>query len=266
MNTQGHQPRETSGNFSGCSMNASAFWTAVAERSGDTAFGRRTAVAAVSNFYMETGATPVLRKLRGASLPAAVLMPERARPRAQQSPKRQAAANFPKRRVCGRCCGRDGRTPQRLACGGAAFDGIFKFLAAGAAGARALGGGRRSGHVGKFLRPRRQDAKTQGMDKFLCAFAAWLLCVEFRFGEVFRQNSKRKMRRHYSLAGKDESAIIPASVQKQRPEIKYKQLLRSSATVSSENREFNERKTLPKPAPLGAAWSILSPGASRCLR
>ena len=95
---------------------------------------------------METGATPVLRKRRGASLPAAVHMPERARPRAQQLSKCQAAANFPKRRLCGRCCGRDGRTPQTVARGGAAFDGIIKFLAAGAAGARALAGGRGSGH------------------------------------------------------------------------------------------------------------------------
>jgi hypothetical protein len=33
-----------------------------------------------------------------------------------------------------------------VARGGAAFDGIFKFLAAGAAGARALAGGRGCGH------------------------------------------------------------------------------------------------------------------------
>ena len=89
---------------------------------------------------------PCVRKRREAKRHAAVHMPERARHRAQQSPKRQAAANFPKRRLCGRCCGRDGRTPPRLARGGAALDGIIKFLAAGAAGARALAGGRGSGH------------------------------------------------------------------------------------------------------------------------
>ena len=45
----------------------------------------------------------------------------------------------------------DGRTLQRLARGGAAFDGIIKFLAAGAAGARALAGGNWVGHRKKVF-------------------------------------------------------------------------------------------------------------------
>jgi hypothetical protein len=47
---------------------------------------------------------------------------------------------------------------QKMARGGAAFGGIVKFFAAGAASARARDGGRRSGHGGRFLTQRREDA------------------------------------------------------------------------------------------------------------
>jgi hypothetical protein len=71
--------------------------------------------------------------------------------------------------------GGDGRAIlAMMARGGAAFDGIFKFLAAGATGALALAGGRGCGHSARFLTQSRHAAKPQSVRKIplrLCGFA-----------------------------------------------------------------------------------------------
>ena len=92
--------------------NAWSSWSAVAERSGDTAFGRRTAVADVPDFEW--------RQARRLSYESGMVL------------------RFPPQSMTQWIGG-------RLARGGAAFDGIIKFPAAGATGARVLAGGHGSG-------------------------------------------------------------------------------------------------------------------------
>jgi hypothetical protein len=82
-------------------MNAPASWSAVAERSGDTAFGR-------------TGDFGPIQDFRACESGVALRFPP-------QSMTRWVGG--------------------WLVRGGTAFDGTFKFLAAGAAGARAMAGG-----------------------------------------------------------------------------------------------------------------------------